>query len=339
MFALLLFLSCSTEPVCEVEESSSYVWGGFGYEWETLSHRLSLLKGMMTETGGAEVGMIGGDWSTGATWSDVPSFRLHTQAVKSSQVHVVHGATVLSMDRNEETLVSEELAIPAGLEGENASVVLRGIRLNADVPQGEDYPSNYDPALGYTSSGLRYGVGDATVEADMVSFPVTGQLFWGPQDREDMNEALKYAQSELEIGWTVIFHSEPREDYTVSGSAVYPRTPPNSEHPSFGAEDLSFGPVASVGFAGIRNVSLRLQDQEGTDQGSYWRRVGFELRDLDQTEPYGYAMATNSSLLEEIAVTASVEAQLSWFPVTEECASVDIDLIEGSHDVGEASFP
>lgn len=339
MIWLFLMLGCSSEPVCETDEGSSFVWGGFGYEWETLSHRLSLLKGMMTETGGAEVGIIGGDWSTGATWSDVPSFRFHTQTVSSSQVQVVHGSTVLSLDRDLEASVAEQVEIPSGLEAENATVVLRGIRLNADVEQGNDYPSNYEPALGYTSSGLSYGVGEVTAANAAVSFPVTGQIFWGPQDREDMNEAIKYAQSELEIGWTVVFHTEARDDFRVSGAAEYPRAPPNSEHPAFGAEDLSFGPVSASGFAGIRSVTLRLQDQEGTDQGSYWRRVGFELRDLDQAEPYGYAMATNSSLLEEIAVTASVDAELSWFPVTDECASVVHALLEGSHDVGEASYP
>ena len=142
MIWLFLMLGCSSEPVCETDEGSSFVWGGFGYEWETLSHRLSLLKGMMTETGGAEVGIIGGDWSTGATWSDVPSFRFHTQTVSSSQVQVVHGSTVLSLDRDLEASVAEQVEIPSGLEAENATVVLRGIRLNADVEQGNDYPSN-----------------------------------------------------------------------------------------------------------------------------------------------------------------------------------------------------
>jgi len=154
-----------------------------------------------------------------------------------------------------------------------------------------------------------------------------------------MNEAIEHAQSELEIGWTAIFHTEDREDYTVSATAEYPRSPPNSEHPAMGSESLGFGPVSKPGFAGIRSVSLRLQDQEGTTEGSYWRRIGFELMDLGQTEPYGYAMATNSSLLEELAVTASVDAQLSWFPVIDECAGLTTELREDSHEVGEASYP
>jgi hypothetical protein len=294
---------------------------------------------MMTESGGAELGMIGGDWSTGAVWSDVPSFRFHTQAITTSQVHVVHGTTVLSLDRGLEATASEVVEVPAGWETKAASVVLRGVRLNTDVEQGPDYPSDYDPALGYTSSGLSYGVGEPTVAGDGVAFSVSGQSFWAPQDRADMNEAIEYAQSELEVGWTVIFHSEAREDYTVSATADYPRTPPYSEHPALGVEGLSFGPVAKPGFAGIRSVTLRLQDQAGTEQGSYWRRIGFELRDLDQSHPYGYAMVTNSSLFEELAVTASVEAQLSWFPVSDACAELSIGFIEGSHEVGEATYP
>ena len=135
---VVLFLAlagCGGEP-----PAPQYVWNGFGYEWETLSHRLSLVQAMMTETGGAEVGMIGGDWSTGATFSDLPTVRNRVLAVRSDEVFVLHGASTLTLDRNTLASVTETVTIPEGWEAAGVSPVLRGIRLNTNIAQGMIIP-------------------------------------------------------------------------------------------------------------------------------------------------------------------------------------------------------
>jgi hypothetical protein len=153
-----------------------------------------------------------------------------------------------------------------------------------------------------------------------------------------MNNAMQYAQSELEVGWTVVFHPAQRVDHVLSATEEYPHSPPNSEHPALSGDALAFD-VTGKGFTGIRSVTLRLEDQAGTNEGSYWRRIGFELVGSEDGAPSGYAMASNSSLLEEIAVRASVEADVSWFPLEAECSLVQTTLISDTHPVGEASFP
>ena len=101
---------------------------------------------------------------------------------------------------------------------------------------------------------------------------------------------------------------------------------------------LSLTQATDQGFGVIRGVTLRLTDQEGTDEGSYWRRVGFELVDGNGEDAYGYAMATNTSLLEEIAVSASVDADVSWISL-EDQSTVETQLTQETHEVGEASYP
>ena len=184
MILLALSLGCTdSRPLHD-----SILWSGFQYEWETLSHRLSLVQAELNEDQSIDMGMIGGDWSTGDFFSDFLTFEMHHQKISDPALRISHGQTELTLDGNTAQTVSA--ATPAQTGQDVIGVALRGFRIDTDIAQDEDYPGDYNPAHGYTSSGFEIWLQNPARNEDTIQFDIAAQLHWGPQDRTSMNEAI-----------------------------------------------------------------------------------------------------------------------------------------------------
>ena len=151
----------------------THVWSGWNHQWGLLSHRVSLVRVRAGDDGSAESGILGGDWSTGESWSDDVNVRIHQQAVQAPDLVVTTG----------------EISFTVGPDGEASApipdavgefVVLQGFEIDTDVPLADspdaDVP-DYDPALGFTSRGFGMAIG----EGDESGWEATATVRWGPE--------------------------------------------------------------------------------------------------------------------------------------------------------------
>ena len=278
-------------------DGEGVVWTGYNYTWDLLSHRLALNEVTLEADGSLSLALIGGDWSTGSTFSDVPTYRMSYQNISSRGLIIEHGSTELLV--GPDGLATESAAITNSeiLDMERSVVVLRGYSLDTDIEQGADYPDDYDPALGYTTRGFGFSLSELDASG---SFDVEAALRWGPQDRADMNGAILYAQTAVVVSWTVIGFSGELTAQSISSSVDYAWDPP-------------YGGVY------LRRFGLEVvQDAGGLPQ-------------------YAIADGTNSSAFEEIAITFTASADLVWVELADRDATVEVVEMTGTHEVGAAT--
>ena len=304
---------------------TTQVWSGFHYEWEELSHRLSLVQATLNDDGSMDMGMIGGDWSTGELFSDLPQFRMHQQEISDSGFRAVHGKSTLTLFSDQKSTVELPLA-------ENKTqLILRGFSINTDIAQSADYPLDYNPAHGYTASGFEVA-GEADSEKGIAY--LHAQVDWGPQDRESMNAAMLEATTELTVYWSQIEHTKEAVSHNIALESTHDYDPPFSEH----APMQSTLELDTPSVIGISRFSLSLQDQEGTDMGSYWRRMGVEISPASNLSYDVVLDASNSSLIEELAVQAYGEVDLISFPLAHNDSQSNTLSYSDQHEVGTHSY-
>ena len=332
LIPLIFFLSSCGSKVTG-PEGSGVIWSGFNYSWDLLSHRIALNEVTLEEDGSLALAMIGGDWSTGSTFSDAPLYRVRYQNVSAKGLIIEHGSTTFTMDGPDgsgtetATITNDQI-----LEMENTIVVLRGYSIDTDIEQDADYPDKYDPALGYTSRGFAMSLSELDAAG---SFDVSAQLRWGPQDRSDMNEAIEHAQSTMVVSWTAIGFSGELTEQSISATVDYPWEPPYTEHEALGESDLPISLGEEIGFVGLRSIDLLIVDTEGTDEGCYLRRYGLEVvQDSTGLPQYAIADGTNSSAFEEIALTFTASADVVWAELADNDATVEVVEMSGTHEVG-----
>ena len=88
---------------------------------------------------------------------------------------------------------------------------------------------------------------------------------------------------------------------------------------------------------GITSFSLSLIDREGSDMGSYWRRMGVELTCENDISCLISLDASNNSLIEELAVNAFGSVSLAAFPLTED-STITPFVSSHQHEVGIHSY-
>jgi hypothetical protein len=306
------------------EFKDSTMWSGFQYEWEELSHRISLVQTQLHEDGAITMGMIGGDWSTGALFSDQLQFRMHQQQITDPYFRTTHGESTLILEGNLST--SQEITLEEGVVG----VSLRGFRINTDIEQEAEYPTEYSPVHGYTSRGFQFSI-EPNIEEQTAT--LTAHIDWGPQDRSIMNEAMQIARTELTIYWTQIKHNQSPSSNNMTFSETLPHEPPFSDH-EFRAQEIEHETQTAIG---IRSFSLSLTDQEESDMGSYWRNMGIEITPIS-TGSSVVMSASNSSLIEEISVQFSGELSLDLYPLSHQDSSIRFGTHEDVHEVGTFDF-
>jgi len=322
-----LLLSCA-EPKPSEPSTPDFVWAGWNHTWEKLSHRVSFIRAIATPEGGLQMGIRGGDWSTGDTWADETAYRMQLQRVTSTGLSIVHGETSMTIGPDGQTTRTETL----DMDAEAIHVVLRGFELDTDVEQDPDYPE-YDPALGYTSRGFGMAVGSVDSDATEASFEVSAQVLWGPRDRDDMNAAMDLAQTHVRVAWTAIGHSGSASEASVTDALDLNHTPPYSEQSGLSlSTDLS----GEAGIAGITGFHLGVRDQDGGEGGDYLRSFGVEL-DLREDGSAPQTVQTEvmtSSAIELGTMHFAPEIDMIW--ITPESDELDVQPMtrQGTHPVG-----
>ena len=311
---------------CTVPEfEQSVLWSGYHYEWEELSHRIALVHTELHEDATSTMGMIGGDWSTGALFSDALLFRMHQQRVSDPYFRVMNGSSSMVLDAD------AEQTLTISLEEDVVGVALQGFRISTDMEQPADYPVDYNPAHGYTSAGISCAM---KPDIGQKSAEITVQVDWGPQDRSVMNEAMLHAKSEVTVYWAQIKNKTDPTTQTLDIVESLAHEPPFSEHdiPTQEVEHESNSVV------GIRSFSLALADQEGSDMGSYWRDMGVEVTPTSSGSHISLH-ASNASLIEEIPVVFSGSVTLDVYSLSHDDSTLEHHTIEDGHEVGTFEFP
>ena len=324
LFIPLFALACSSKSdTAEPDGDTHTVWSGWNHQWGLLSHRVSLVRVRAGNDGSAESGILGGDWSTGESWSDDVNVRIHQQAVQAPDLVVTTG----------------EVSFTVGPDGEASApipdavgdfVVLQGFEIDTDVPLADspdaDVP-DYDPALGFTSRGfgMAIGEGDGGWEA-------TATVRWGPRDRADMNAAIPLAQTAVTIYWAAFETLPEVSPVSISGSQPLAHSPPNSPQEGH-TEDLE---LSGFGFAAIRGFFLGIDDTDGGDGGDYLRSFGAELPPTAEGAPPETISAEilNTSVIElaEMSMTYSIDA--FWASLDPETSRVTGETVTVNHPIG-----
>ena len=317
-----------TGPLRTISGPTHTLWSGWNHTWGMLSHRVSLIEVQTGRPGFAQSGILGGDWSTGDTWSDDVEHRIHQQHVTGNELAVETGSVTF-------TVGPEGGASTIVIDMDNPdTVVLQGFTINTDVAQTADYPTDYDPALGYTSRGfgvhLRYLPAQGTVEAG-------ADIRWGPRDRDDMNRALEVAQTEVTVHFAAVKAEAGVKRARYTGSQDLLHDPPYSEQSAL-TEPLNW---SGLGVLGIERFALLLDDTDGGAGGDYLRSFGVEMPPNSSGEAPA-AVSTEiltSSAVELGTMSMRVEADLVWMPLDPERSRVEGETIAGSHPVGSHAVP
>ncbi len=323
---LLLLLGCAEpgEPVTLLT--------GWNYTWEELSHRVSYVRVGVEEDTSLTLGLVGGDWSTGASFVDTPHYRVRYQRVTG--VHVVRGVATLLVGPDPTATTSVELDASSLPEGAALAAVIDGFTIDTGVPQGPDYPAEYNPAYGYTSNGFGFTLGDAERDGDVVRVPVEATLRWGPQDREDVNAAIPHAVVEVRLEVAVVAGSEVVA-LEVGAEADYEWDPPWSDQAPM-ETSARFEGGAAEGVVAWRSFDLRLDAADG--EGDYLRAYGVEVvptaAETGAFEADVTAELSTSSLSEWTDPAVAFSGELVRIGAPDVVA--EHWVVEGSHPTGAA---
>lgn len=323
-FIPFLALACSGKSdTAEPSGDTHIVWSGWNHRWGLLSHRVSLVRVKAGETGSAESGILGGDWSTGESWSDDVGVRIHQQAITAEGMVVTLGETSLTVGPEGEATV----ALP---DATGELVVLQGFEIDTELPllvEPDVEPPDYDPKLGYTSRGF----GMALSETD-AGWEATATVRWGPRDRADMNAAIPLAQTAVTIYWASISGIDATTPIRISGTQDLAHSPPNSPQ-SGHTEPLD---LSGHGFAALRGFYLGIDDTDGGDGGDYLRSFGVELPPTIDGRPPSAVSAEvlNTSVIElgEMSMSYSVDAV--WAQLDPDTSEISGETISGKHQIG-----
>lgn len=303
------------------------IWSGWNHTWDMLSHRVSVIDVRPGPSGEATSGILGGDWSTGDTWSDDVNHRVHQQHVTGSELRAEAGSITLLVPPGGVTTT-----VPVELE-DAQTVVINGFTINTDTKQIADYPSDYDPALGYTSRG--FAIGAHLTEGGDVELTV--DVRWGPRDRDPMNRALAVAQTDVTVDYMVLAASTAIQTATFSAAQDLQHDPPYSDQSGI-TQALSW---SGYGVAGITSFALFLDETDGGDGGDYLRSFGVEMAPMPEGAPPEHVAGEilTSSALELATMSMSAEAGLVWVPLDPSESHIEGETIAGTHPVGTFTVP
>ena len=322
------------------------IWSGWTHAWHLLNHRVSYAEALLEADGTARMGLVGGDWTTGEGATDYPLYRFHHQRVAAEGLTVLHGSTAMVVRANAPAQSTVEVALPAGAPGQWVAV-LRGFRLNTDTAQDDpSYPADYDPALGYTSRGFGFGVGEVDATADALRFDAHAAVRWGPSspddplDRSAMNAATAVATTEVELAWTLVGFDGALSAASATATRSY-EAGVFSEQDPFSAADLPLDLPGGPGFAALRAFDLSLEVPSGPGQGEYIRSMGVALDAAPARTPPVTAEAafTTSSLVELSDVAVGAALDVVWVGLDDRDASHEAILREGEAPVGPTVVP
>lgn len=278
--ALTLLSGCS-------ETTEGSVLLGWQFDWTQLSHRVAYVDVDMPDDGSVEMGMIGGDYSTGDEFSDTVLYRANTLAVTSSRAAFASAEVTLEIEPASEGS-GFTAAGAVSFDGEavgdwpDYTAFVSGFTLDTDLEeQGEGYSDEYDPALGYTSLGFGVWLDEVEVGDSSYEVPVTVRFAHGPSGEEDvpgitegreaMDASIPHARTAVRVRVTLVGYKGDRDDLSLEESVALAYDPPYS------VQSLSELPAVSesgrTAVPGWRGFNLVVNGGEG-NHGDYLRSFG-----------------------------------------------------------------
>ncbi len=333
---MLLALTLACAPM---SDGPQLLLTGWEYDWEALSHRISRLRVGVNPDSSLSLGLVGGDWSTGAAFTDVPHYRVRYQQVDGAGLDILYGTVAFLVGPDPEgsaTLSFDSADIP---EGRTLVAVLNGFSLDTGVPQSDDYPDDYDPAFGYTSMGFGFSLGEPTRSGSTVSVPVAATVRWAPQDRDDMNAAIPYAVTGVTVDVALLAVAGEVEVAKPRADASYDFDPPYTDQaPMTAAVDFTKG--AREGIVAWRSFDLQANmTGPAAEEGDYLRAFGAELVPSEAAPRRwsGVVEATLSttSALEFTQLTAGFEGEVIRVGLADVVA--EHFVVSGEHPTGLAT--
>ena len=211
-------------------------------------------------------------------------------------------------------------------------VILSGFEIKTDIEQPEEYPTEYDPALGYTSRGFGMAV---ELDEDN-ALTVQGSVRWGPRDRDDMNAAMNHAETQLTVWWTALQGVGTHQDQLVFASQDLNHEPPNSEQFAL-TEQLNWDD-SGPGVSALSSFDLNLYDTDGGDGGDYLRSFGVEIDvPSDASSPTSMSgEILTSNAIELGTMSMDFEANLVWLPTPD--GRIQTQTHKGIHEIGVHKF-
>jgi hypothetical protein len=174
----------------------------------------------------------------------------------------------------------------------HVAVVLDGLELETDVGQTPEYPTDYDPAHGYSSRGIGAWIAGVERDGDMLAFTLGVRFALGSRDRPAMNAAIPVARTRAVVRYAVVaLDREParaaidyREQHRGHGDADLAVCKPEPDRTALsidGAPELNAAP----GIAGF-SISI-FPDEEGV--GDDLHELSFLVREFAFDRPSGRA--------------------------------------------------
>jgi hypothetical protein len=336
---MLLLLACTGgEPV------EGLVLTGWNYGWENLSHRVALLQVGLQDDSSLKLGFIGGPYSSGVAGDDIPLYRVRFSKVAAPDIWFVSGEAELIVDPSGKASTESMVDISALPEHSNVIALIRGFRIETDIEQGDDYPYDiYDPSYGYTTSGFGITLSDPVLSGGNATIPISAEVRWKVQDRDDMNAAIPYAYTRLIVEYTLVGFEGELQSQPLSNTTTYEVEDPTApiwvyteQPPVVVGAEFSGKPA---GFVGWKSFDLGLNlTGDFSDTGDYVRALGLELLPVEDSQKLWQGQITSTiqttSLIELTILTASLNAELVHIGVKD--ALVEHFVAEGSHPVGPA---
>jgi hypothetical protein len=333
-----------------------------GLGWQNLNHRISRWGVQLAPAPGEACAAdtlaaehVGGDYTTGESATDTARVVWEGSLVDAAGPHVL-GAARLRVPFEigpgaEATLVLPVARSDAHLLGYGTVIAfIEGLRLTTDVPQGADYPADYDPAHGYTSRGLGAWVRVATSSADTIQVEAGVHFAHGPSDRDDMNRAIPHARTEATLDVLLLGVADgPVLEGHVSTTVTCPRpgflvdVPCPGPGEADGIVELSGPPGAPPGLAGWTGFRFDLETPDDPGHGEYLRelRVTLTRAHHDPTtgaaafRAFGYAShASKFTAFHDLEVR--FDASIAWIPAPVQASIV---RVEQAFATGRAVFP
>jgi hypothetical protein len=331
---------------CSVPTSDFEIFGGFHFEWDRLSHRVSRIEASVGGESGPAMAMVGGDWSTGEAFSDFLHYRLPSLEVRNAKAALgqVRVAFTLSApglpeegeevpDSRPDQWATATARIPIDQVGgwEVYTALIQGFGVRSDVEQSADFPENYDAANGYALGRLAVKVGQAERSDTEVLVPVSIQFVPGDTeeailDRPAMNSSIPFAQFQAWVEVGVVGHLRQGTEFPAQAVGSHPYAPPYSDQPAT---------RVAMDFPDNRLALWQSLSFEANPlgPGDYIRSIGAELVGEERVRGADLDFG-NSSVYELHAFNYSVQGQLALIDLGRN-AQIYLRSREGEAEVGE----
>ncbi len=334
--------------------SSGIITTGFGFSWQNVNHRISWLKLAPTSTTCESddnektltAGFIGGDWSTGDMMTDIPTVQYNYEDLSDSDVIGLYSGSVeltINAPQNvAESIVSVTLE-EAKLSGFDDYVVLvNGLELNTNTPQSDQYPSSYQPEMGYTSRGLGAWCSIPEISNGELNFTVGLRFDHGPSDRPNMNEAIPFARTVGVLHYLVVAVEDGQIDsfshqYEMTYDKPEVMVDQQLEHAE--RSDRTVQVTLSDGLTqillGWRKFNMEL-DPDGTADEQGDEPIGYYMRELSvNLDLLSYDEQTGDAEIDIDGYASNSTGFIAYYPMIHRF-SAEVAAIQLPRDISES---